>query len=628
MLWTTELTRTPSQPRQSLAGALAGCLLVLVTATGLAGAQGLENSHVLSTFGDYNYEAGFERFDYVNPDAPKGGVLREGGFGTFDSLNYFSIKGTPAGHVSLIYDSLFEGSLDEPLVNYGLIAESVSFPDDYSSVTFKLRAEAQWHDGQPITPEDVIFSLDAVKAAHPGFAYYYKNVVAAEKTGEREVTFRFDTTDNRELPNIVADLTILPKHFWEGTNEKGEKRDLASPTLDVPLGSGPYRVKAVDPGSTLTLERVEDYWAKDLAVNVGRHNFDEIEVVYFRDRTVMLEAFKADNLDIMIENQAKRWATAYEFPAAKKGDVITDVFQTKNPQGMQGFVLNTRRPKFADPRVRLALNYAFDFEWTNKHIFYGQYTRTPSYFAESELAATGLPEGLELELLERFRGKVPDEVFTTEFKNPVANDRKAARNNFRTALRLLKEAGWKIRDSKLVNAETGEHMQVEFLVRSPDFERVILPYKKTLDRLGIGVSIRTVDTSQYGNRLDTFDFDITVGSWGQSLSPGNEQRNYWGSAAADRTGSRNLAGIKDPVIDELIDEIISAENREVQIAATKALDRVLLWSHYVVPNWFFNGTRMARWDRFGLPDGETPYGFDFRSTWWYDEQKAKALEDK
>lgn len=608
--------------------AVTACLIFTAATSARVLAQGLENSHVLSTFGEYKYQPDFKHFDYVNPDAPKGGVMREGAFGTFDSLNLFSINGNPAGHIGLIYDSLFEGSLDEPLVSYGLIAETVSFPVDYSSATFNLRQEARWHDGQPITPEDVIYSLEAVKAAHPGYAQYYKNIVGAEKTGERQVTFKFDTTGNRELPIIIADLTILPKHYWEGTNDKGEKRDLAAVTLEVPLSSGPYRVKSVTPGSSIVLERVEDYWAKDLPAKIGKHNIGEFQISYFLDRTVMLEAFKAGNLDIMVENQAKRWATAYTFPAVEKGEVIKGVFKTNNPQGMQAFVFNARRAKFSDPRVRLAFNYAFDFEWTNKNLFYSQYTRTPSYFSESVLASRGLPEGRELEILEEVRGEVPEEVFTTEYKNPVTENKKQARNNFRTALRLLKQAGWVTKGKNLVNEKTGEKMTVEFLVRSPDFERIILPYKRTLDRLGMEVTVRTVDTSQFGNRMDTYDFDVVVGSWGQSLSPGNEQRDYWSSGSVDRKGGRNLVGIKNPAIDKLIDKVIFAKDRDEQIAATRALDRVLLWNHYVVPMWFFNGTRMARWDRFGLPETETEYGFSFRSTWWYDETKAKALDDK
>ena len=614
--------------RLALAVVVAACLIFTAATSDGVRAQGLENSHVLSTFGEYKYQPDFKHFDYVNPDAPKGGVMREGAFGTFDSLNLFSINGNPAGHIGLIYDSLFEGSLDEPLVSYGLIAETVSFPDDYSSATFALRPQARWHDGQPITPEDVIFSLEAVKAAHPGYAQYYKNIVGAEKTGDRQVTFKFDTTGNRELPIIIADLTILPKHYWEGTNDKGEKRDLAAVTLEVPLSSGPYRVKNVTPGSSIVLERVEDYWAKDLPAKIGKHNFGEFQISYFLDRTVMLEAFKAGNLDIMVENQAKRWATAYTFPAVEKGEVIKGVFKTRNPQGMQAFVFNARRAKFSDPRVRLAFNYAFDFEWTNKNLFYSQYTRTPSYFSESVLASSGLPEGRELEILEEVRGEVPEEVFTTEHKNPVTENKKQARNNFRTALRLLKQAGWVTKGKNLVNEKTGEKMTVEFLVRSPDFERIILPYKRTLDRLGMEVTVRTVDTSQFGNRMDTYDFDVVVGSWGQSLSPGNEQRDYWSSGSVDRKGGRNLVGIKNPAIDKLIDKVIFAKDRDEQIAATRALDRVLLWNHYVVPMWFFNGTRMARWDRFGLPETETEYGFSFRSTWWYDETKAKALDDK
>ena len=589
-------------------------------------AEALQDSHVLSTFGAYKYKPDFKHFDYVNPNAPKGGTIRIGGFGTYDSLNHIIVKGNAPGSIGLIYESLFEGARDEPLVSYGMIAETASHPADYSSVTYKLRKQAKWHDGQPITPEDVVYSFVTQKASHPQFAYYYKNVVKAEKTGPNEVKFTFDQTGNRELPDITAQLTILPKHYWEGTDANGKKRDIAATTLEPPLGSGPYRVKEVKPGKSISYERVEDHWAHDLPIMKGRYNFDEVQIVYFRDRTVMVEAFKAGRLDVQSENSAKRWATAYEFPAAKQGNVIKQVFKTKNPQGMAAFVFNSRRPKFSDPRVRRAFNYAFDFEWTNKNIFFNQYTRTGSYFAGSELAAKGLPKGLELEILETLRGQIPDEVFTEEYKNPTADDQKARRQNFRAALRLFKAAGWTIKDKVLVNAKSGERMQIEFLLFSPDSERIILPYKRNLDRLGIKVTVRTVDSSQYQNRLENFDFDIVLSGWGQSLSPGNEQRDFWGTAAADRKGSRNWVGIKNPAIDKLIDRIIFSKDREEQLAATRAMDRVLLWNHYVVPNWYFNGSRIARWNRFGLPKVDPEYGFSYLDRWWYDEGKAAALK--
>ena len=589
-------------------------------------AEALQDSHVLSTFGIHKYKADFTHFDYVNPDAPKGGKIRLSGIGTFDSLNQFIIKGNPAGSIGLIYDSLFEGSYDEPLVAYGLIAESVSHPADFSSVTYTLRKQAHWHDGQPITPEDVVFSFETLKAAHPRYAYYYKNVVKAEKTGPSKVTFSFDQTGNRELPDITAQLTILPKHYWEGTDANGKKRDIMSTTLEPPLGSGPYRVNEVKPGKAISFTRVEDYWAKDLPIVQGRHNFDEIHYDYYRDSTVALEAFKGDQFDVRVESSAKNWATAYKFPAVEKGHVIPKVWQTLNPQPMQAFVFNTRRQKFADARVRLAFNHAFNFEWANKNLFFGQYTRVDSFFANSVLAATDIPKGLELEILEPLRGKVPEEVFTKPFSNPTFNDQKAVRTNLRAALNLLKEAGWIVKDRKLVNQKTGKQLTVEFLLAQPTFERIVLPYKRNLERLGMAVSVRTIDASQYESRLEGFDFDIVIGSWGQSLSPGNEQRDYWGSASADRNGSRNLIGIKNPAIDTLIDKIIFSKDREEQLAATHALDRVLLWNHYLVPQWYFEGQRVARWNRFGIPANRPEYALGILDTWWYDAEKAAAVK--
>ncbi len=597
----------------------AAALLPVVTP-----ASAVEVRHGLSLFDSLKYGPDFEHFDYVNPDAPKGGTLRISAIGTFDSLNPFIIKGRAGALSSMIYDTLLEPSQDEPSTYYGLLAESVSHADDFSWATFVLRKEARWHDGEPVTPEDVVFSLEALKEGHPQYAYYYQNIVKAEKTGEHEVTFTYDQAGNRELPLITGQLPVLPKHYWEGTDDQGRKRDFFSTTLVPPLGSGPYRITAVNPGSTITIERVEDYWGRDLPVNVGRHNFDRIRAEYFRDSTIALEAFKSDRFDVRFETSAKDWATAYNFPAVRDGRVILDVIKTENPEPMQAFVFNTRRAKFSDRRVRLAFNYAFDFEWANQNLFYGQYTRLDSYFAGSELAATGLPEGLELEILEPLRGEVPDEVFTTVYKNPVGGNPAAVRRNLRTASQLLKEAGWEVRDNRLVNIETNEPMRVEFLLVQPTFERVVLPYRRNLERLGIEVSVRTVDVSQYQNRVDQFDFDIVVNSWPQSLSPGNEQRDFWSSAAADRPGSRNLAGIADPAIDKLIDRVIYAKSREELVAATRALDRVLLWHHFVVPQWYADGTRVARWNRFGLPDEPPPYGLGFPDTWWYAPEAARA----
>lgn len=588
-------------------------------------AQDGEWKHGSSLFGDVKYPADFAHFDYVNPDAPKGGTFRQSATGTFDTLNPFNIKGTPAAGSALIYDSLMTNSMDEPSSEYGLIAEAMSYPPDYSSVTFRLRPEARWHDGEPITVEDVIWSLEALKKTHPFYNAYYRNIVSAEKTGDNEVTFTFDQTGNRELPQITGQLYVLPKHYWEGTDAKGNKRDFAASTLEPPLGSGPYRIKEVKPGRSISYARVPDYWGADLAVNVGQNNFDEMRYEYFRDMTIALEAFKADQFDFRVENSAKRWATGYDFPAAKRGDVVLEEFETKNAEPMQAFVFNLRRTKFQDPRVRQAFNYAFDFEWLNANIFYDQYQRTASFFQNSELAATGLPEGKELEILETVRDQVPPEVFTKVYENPVGGDTRQVRKNLREAAGLLKEAGWEVKNGALVNVETGEPFTVEFLNDQPDSERVLSPYIQNLERLGIKATIRTVDTSQYRNRMDNFDFDMTTSMFAQSLSPGNEQRDFWGSAAADAPASRNVIGIKNPAVDALVDEIIFAKDRETLVAASKALDRVLLWNHYLVPEFHTPVIRTARWNRFGLPEIQPDYGVS-PSLWWWDAEKAAGVK--
>ena len=580
--------------------------------------------HALSLFGSVKYPTDFTQFDYANADAPKGGVFRRASVGTFDTLNPFNIKGTPGAGSTLIYDTLMTQSNDEPSTEYPLLAEAVRHPADYSSVTYRLNPAARWHDGKPVTVDDVIWSLDAITEASPNFRFYYKNIVKAEKTGDREVTFTFDQTGNRELPQITGQLIVLPKHYWEGVGRDGQKRDLLGATLEPPLGSGPYRFKEVKPGRSISYERVPDYWGKDLPVNVGLHNFDELRFEYYRDLTVRQEAFKADAYDFIVENSAKRWATAYRFPAVDRGDVILQEFRTKNAEPMQGYAFNLRRKKFSDPRVRLAFNYAFDFEWLNENVFFGQYERSNSYFQNSELQATGLPEGRELEILEEVRDQIPPEVFTTEFKNPVGGNPRAVRRNLREARRLLEEAGWTVQNGVLTHQETGEVMEVEFVSAQASSERIVNPYAQALERLGIKATLRIVDVSQYQQRMDTFDFDITTELIAQSLSPGNEQRDFWGSEAADREGSRNTMGIKDPAIDKLIDKIIFAKDRAELIAATRALDRVLLWNHFVVPQFFTPVTRTARWNRFGIPEIVPDYGIT-TSTWWYDREKAATV---
>lgn len=599
-----------------------------VTLVAPAAAQNEDWRHGLSLFGDLKYPAGFKHFEYVNPDAPKGGTVRQIAFGTFDNFNLAvaGVKGSLAMGLGMIYDSLMTSALDEVSSEYGQIAEAVRHPADFSSVTYRLRPEARWHDGKPITPEDVIFSFDTFKKHSPQLAAYYRHVVKAEKSGEREVTFTFDAPGNRELPQIVGQLTVLPKHWWEGTDASGKPRDVGATTLEPPLGSGAYRIKDFVPGRTIVYERVKDYWGKDLNVSIGQNNFDEIRYEYFRDSTVALEAFKGDLVDWRTENSAKSWATAYDFPAVKEKKVVLEEFPIRNFGIMQAFAFNTRREKFADPRVRLAFNYAFDFEEMNKQIFYGQYERIKSYFQGTELASSGLPEGQELAILETVRDKVPPEVFTTPYSNPAGGSPEAVRKNLREAMRLLKEAGWEVRNQKLVSTKTGEPMTVEFLVDEPSSERFVLFYKPSLERLGMTVTVRTVDDAQYQNRLRQWDFDIVVANWGQSLSPGNEQRDFWGSQAADRPGSRNLVGIRNPAVDALIDRVIYAKDREELVAATHALDRVLLWNHYVVPQWTYGKIRTARWDRFGRPDPLPRYGLSgFPTVWWWDKEKAAKV---
>lgn len=566
---------------------------------------------------DLELEPGFSHFPYANPDAPRGGMVTLPGVGAFDNLNPITFKGTAAsGLTSLLYEPLMASDQDEPSTQYGLIAEWVSYAEDYGSATFRLRDEARWHDGKPITPEDVIFSLKVQKENDPRIDAYYANVENVEKTGERDVTFYFDTTGNRELPFIVGQLPIMPKHYWDGS----ENRNPANTTLEPPLGSGPYRIADVEAGRNITYQRVDDYWGEDVNVRKGHFNFDRIRYEYFRDRTIAFEAFKAGKIDFYVENSAKNWATGYDFPALNRGDVVKEMIEIDRPAGMQAFVFNIRRDRFTDPRVRRAFNYVFNFDWMNKQIFYGQYERTDSFFENSELAWQGLPEGVELEVLEELREEypdhVPEEVITTEYFNPESGSRRETRNNLREALSLLSEAGWETEGGQLRNTETGEPFEVEFLLQSPTMERVVLPYKQNLERLGMDVSVRTVDTSQYQQRTETFEFDIIVETFPQSNSPGNEQRDFWGSEAADLDGSRNAIGIKNPAVDALIDKIIFAEDRDRLVAYTRALDRVLLWNHYVVPQWFLPAIRIAYWNKFDHPERLPNRTVGFPDVWW------------
>jgi microcin C transport system substrate-binding protein len=596
---------------------------------GVQGSQELSSErewrHGLSLFGELKYPPGFKHFDYVNPSAPKAGTVRMIAFGTFDNFNEVvaGLKGSIAMGTNMISDTLLVSSLDEVSTEYGLLAEAVSHPPDFASATFRLRAGARHHDGKPVTVEDVIFSMESFKKHSPMTAAYYRHVVKMEQTGEREVTFVLDAPGNREMPVILGQLNVLPKHWWEGTDASGKKRDIGATTQEPPLGNGAYRIKEFVAGRTIVLERVKDYWGKDLNVNIGRDNFDELRFEYFRDATVAIEAFKADTVDWRTENSAKNWATAYDFPAVKEGRVLLEKFPERNRGNMQAFVFNTRRDKFKDARLRRAFNFAYDFEEMNKQIFFGQYKRIDSYFFGTELASSGLPQGQELEILEKVRDKVPAEVFTTPYTNPVGGDPEKVRANLREGVRLMKEAGYEIRNQKLVNAKTGEALSVEILTEDPAAERFILFYKPSLERLGITVTVRTVDDPQYENRLRSWDFDMIIASWPESLSPGNEQRDFWGSPAADTSGSRNYIGIKNPAIDALIERIIFAKDRAELVAATRALDRVLLWNHYVVPQFTIDVARTARWDRYGRPEKLPEYGAAaFPTIWWWDTDKA------
>jgi microcin C transport system substrate-binding protein len=581
--------------------------------------------HGTAIFGELKYPAGFAHFDYVNPAARKGGTARQSVTGTFDNFNLViaGLKGQIANGTDLMYETLQTASYDEESAEYGLLAEAVSFPADRSSVSYRLRPEAKWHDGRPITPEDVIFSFDAFKINSPQFSTYYRRVTKATRTGEREVTFTFDHAGIRELPHIVGELTVLPKHWFDATDKSGHRRDVTGTTLEVPVGSGPYRVKSFVPGHTIIYERVADYWGKDLNVRVGRDNFDQLRFDYYRDTTVEFEAFKADQFDMQFENTAKVWATGYDFPAVQDKRVLKEEFPIRNVGMMQAFTFNTRRRKFRDPRVRQAFNFALDFESINSQLFYGQYTRIASWFEGTELASSGLPQGLELEILESVRREVPPEVFTTAYANPVGGTPDLVRNNLREATRLLDAAGYAVRNLKLIETKTGQQLTAEFLLPDPSFERFVLFYAEQLKRLGIGVTVRSVDDIQYENRPRQWDFDIVIESWPQSLTPGSELNDYWGTKAADTTGSRNLVGIKNSAVDALITRVIAAQTREELTAAVHALDRVLLWHFYVVPQWTIDRVRTARWDRFAKPDKMPEFGQSaFPTLWWWDAGRA------
>ena len=580
-------------------------------------AAAAQSSHALAMNGEPKYGADFTHFDYVFPGAPKGGTVRMAATGTFDSFNPFIVKGNSADGLGLLFDTLTEQSLDEPFTEYGLLAERIELAPDRSSMTFHLRKEGRFHDGSPVTASDVAFTFKIlVEQGNPHYAQYYADVERVEVVDAQTVTFVFKPGSSQELPLILGQLPVLSEASWKG-------RDFSASSLDIPVGSGPYRIGEFKAGQRLTFVRDPDYWGRDLPVNTGRHNFDSIIYDYYRDLTVTLEAFKAGEYDFRQEYNSKQWATGYTGPAVNAGLIRTENIPHKLAQGMQAFVFNSRRAIFADPLVRQALNFAFDFEWSNKNLFYGQYARSTSFFSNSDMASSGLPSQEERALLEPLG--VPGDVYTREISLPVTDGSGNIRENLRVAADLLRQGGWSVEGGKLV--KDGQPFVFEMLLVQPDFERVVLPFQRNLARLGITMNVRMVDTSQYLERLRGFDFDMIVSSFPQSLSPGNEQRSFWHSASADMPGSRNYCGIKSPAIDTLVDLVIAAPDREALILRCKALDRALLWGWYVIPHWHATSWRVAYWDKFGRPDKLADYGLDFQS-WWIDPDKERELAGK
>ena len=613
---------------------LATALLAFILAAALP-ARADDQWHTYSSLiGESKYGETFQHYDYVNPDAPKGGTLNSTVFGTFDSLNPYIVQGAPAAGLArfgggLLYDTLMEQATDEGSVSHPLIAEAYKYPDDYSSATYRLDPNARWHDGQPITVDDVVWSFNVLKANSPMYNRYFENVTEAKALSDREVQFIFDQKGNRELPKIMGDLVVLPKHWWEGTDANGRKRDITKSTLEPPLGSAAYKIKSFKPGSEIVWERVPDYWAATLPVKIGRENFDTRRYTYFLDESAEWLAFvKGGFEDIHSENSGRGWMTKYDFPAVKAGDVVKKEYKASSRANMQGFAINTRRPLFKDRRVREALSTLFDFDTINRTQSFGLNTRITSYFMGSDLASSGLPQGKELEILNQYRDKLPPELFTQEWKLPAFDTPQAERKILKQAVDLLAKAGWVIKGRQMVNAQTGAPFRFEILGSNQAAEATLNPYVAMLRKIGITATLRFVDQSQYINRLNDFDFDMTTVVLPQSDSPGNEQRDFWSSQAADSPGSRNYSGIKDPVVDALVDRVIFAENRDDLIAATHALDRVLLWNFYVVPQFTRPDVWLAYWNKFGIPDKQPTYiGPDIES-WWIDTDKEKALAAK
>lgn len=575
--------------------------------------------------GDIKYGADFKHFDYANPDAPKGGKLRQHEIGSFDSLNPFIVKGTKADGVSFLgaslpYASLMTQSYDEPFTMYGYIAEGIKMPEDRSWVGFVIRDNAQWHDGTPITAADVKYTFEQmIEHGMPFFKAYYGDVERVEIISDKEIKFTFKHNMNAELPLILSQLTIIPKHYWEN-----EGNDISKTSLTPPLGSGPYKVKSVDAGRSISYERVKGWWGADLPINVGRYNFDEIKYDYYKDSNVALEAFLAGEYDVRLENSSLQWHNGYDSPALKQGKIIKGEFSHQRPAGMQAFIYNIRRDIFKDINVREAISYAFDFEWSNKQYAFGAYKRNQSFFENSELAAHALPDEKELAFLENYRGRIPDSVFTEVYKAPETDGSGNNRDNLRKAKKILKDAGYVLgKDKTVYHPETGVRLEFEILAVSPLMERWTLPFIKNLERIGIQASFRIIDPAQYQNRVSSFDFDMIMGTIAQSESPGNEQRDFWSSVKADMQGSRNYIGIKNPVIDEIIEEIIQAPSREDLVIRTRALDRILLANHYVIPQWYLDKWRIAYWNTLSFPEGLSPQSPGFTDLWWAKNEGAE-----
>jgi len=578
-------------------------------------------AHAIAMHGEPKYPDSFQYVDYANPDAPKGGKIILSSTGSYDSFNPFILKGTAAAGIGNLYETLTTGSSDEAFTEYGLIAKTIEWPDDRSWVAFTIREEAVWHDGKKISPEDVIWTFNTLmEKGHPFYKYYYGDVVEVIQENDNKVRFNFKGNTNLELPLIVGQLPVLPKHYW--TNKNFEET-----SMDIPIGSGPYKIKNFDAGRTITYELDSDYWGKNIPIKKGTENFGIIQYEYYKDRSIEREAFKSGDIDLFSENTSKDWATSYDTPAVQNGLIKKELIEHQNPQGMQGFAFNTRKEIFEDKRVREALSYAFDFEWTNKNLFYNAYKRTNSFFENSELASSGVPSGGELDLLNDYRELLPQKLFQEEYNPPKTDGSGFMRKELQEATKLLQDAGWELQEGKLINKKSGSKFEFELLLVSPAFERIVLPFKDNLAKLGIDVSVRTIDSAQYQNRLDGFDFDMIVSTFSQSLSPGNEQRNFWGSDAAKTNGSRNIIGISNEVIDSLIEKVISAKDREDLIVTTRALDRVLLWNHYVIPQWHISAYRTLYWDIFDKPKARPKYSLG-TNTWWIDSEKASTLNQR